>query len=173
MTDQAVQAVLELYPRIFFACHRRHVPDPATRRLVSEHQVSILAHLDEVEPLSMTALAAHMGVTPGTMSLNVQRLSRRGYVLRRRDRRDNRRVLLRLSPAGARVRDAQSVLEPDLVRSMVSRLAPQDRADAVRGLELLAQAATEEMRARGRRGRGNRGVRRTRTFQLSHEENSS
>src|SRR5438552_2698612 len=104
-----VQAVLAHYPRIFFACHTRHVRDPQSRRKLSAHQASILDHLDEVEPTSVLHLARHMGVTASTMSLGAARLVRLGYVRRSRDRGDRRFVSLRLTAAGARIRDASSV----------------------------------------------------------------
>src|SRR2546425_1403510 len=84
MTSDAARQLMELYPRIYFACHTRHVRDPRTRRLLSAHQASILDHLDEREPLTLVDLARHMGVTPSTMSLHVERLVRRGYVSRLR-----------------------------------------------------------------------------------------
>ncbi len=84
MAKDAVKQVMELYPRIYFACHTRHVRDPQSHRLLSAHQASILDHLDEHEPLSLLDLARHMGVTPSTMSLNIERLVRRGYVSRDR-----------------------------------------------------------------------------------------
>jgi DNA-binding MarR family transcriptional regulator len=65
----ARDAVLTLYPRIYFACHTRHVRDPQSQRLLSRHQASILDHLDELEPTTVIDLARHMGVTPATMSL--------------------------------------------------------------------------------------------------------
>jgi DNA-binding MarR family transcriptional regulator len=139
--DDGVRRLMNLYPRVFFTCHERHVQDPATRRLVSEHQASILAHLDEIHPMSLTGLARHMGVTPGTMSIAVQRLERRGYIRRRRDKADSRRTLLTLSAAGARLRDAQSVLAPHRVRDLLARLAPADRERALEGLAVLASAA--------------------------------
>ena len=37
MRRDAVRAVMENYPRIYFACHTRHVKDPKTRRQVSAH----------------------------------------------------------------------------------------------------------------------------------------
>jgi hypothetical protein len=40
---------------------------------------------------------------------------------------------------------AQSVLEPARVRAMLRHLTPAERADALRGLALLARAATQEM----------------------------
>lgn len=141
MTADSAQRLLSAYPRIFFACHARHVRDPKTRRLLSSHQASILDHLDSVEHITLMGLAKHMGVTAGTMSLAIERLVRRGYVQRLRDTADKRRVQLRLTTAGVRIREASSVLEPARVRALVATMAPRDREAALAGLELLARAA--------------------------------
>jgi MarR family transcriptional regulator, organic hydroperoxide resistance regulator len=145
MRGNPVWQVMSLYPKIFFACHTRHVRDPKSRRILSSHQASILDHLDERESLPLMILARHMGVTPSTMSISIERLVRQGYVLRSRDRNDGRRVSLTLSAVGARVRDSKSVLDPVRVRQMLSRLAPRQRDEAVRGLALLAEAAQKFM----------------------------
>jgi DNA-binding MarR family transcriptional regulator len=147
MTDRDVRRLLEHYPRIFFACHSRHVRDPASRRVLSAHQASLLDHLDEVEPTSVMDLAKHMGVTASTMSIAVERLARHGYVIRSRHPGDGRRVNLTLSAAGVRVRDAQSVLDPHRVRGMLSHLSAPECRRALDGLALLARAAQEEMHA--------------------------
>ena len=55
---------------------------------------------------------------------------------------------MRLTAAGERLRAAQKVLEPRLVRSMLSHLSPADRRDALRGLELLGSAAREQTKER-------------------------
>ena len=116
--------LMTLYPRIYFACHQRHIADPATARRISAHQASILDHLDELETTSLAGLARHMGVTPSTMSLAIDRLERGGYVVRRRDLADRRRVHLTLTKQGVRIREARSVLDPSLVRSMLQQLSP-------------------------------------------------
>jgi DNA-binding MarR family transcriptional regulator len=132
---------MRLYPKIYFACHTRHVRDVQSGHLLSRHQASVLDHLDEVDPITLNGLARHMGVTAGTMSLTIDRLERKGYVVRVRDAADRRRVHVRLTSAGVRVRDASSVLDPPLVEALVSRLSDEDRAAAIRGLALLAGAA--------------------------------
>ena len=137
----ALTAVMTLYPRIYFACHTRHVRDPQTQRLLSRHQASILDHLDEIEPTTVMDLAAHMGVTAATMSLSVDRLERKGYVVRLKDAKDRRRVHVRLTTAGVRVREASSVLDPARVEALVSRLTEEERTRAIEGLGLLADAA--------------------------------
>jgi DNA-binding MarR family transcriptional regulator len=136
-----VEAVLRCYPRIYFACHRRHVRDEKTKRILSSHQASILDHLDDIEPTAVHELARHMGVTPSTMSLNIDRLETGGYVRRTRDPQDSRRVQLRLTKAGVRIKQKQKVLDPELVGAMLDQLSSAEREQALAGLELLAKAA--------------------------------
>ena len=143
----ALSAVMTLYPRIYFACHTRHVRDPQSQRLLSRHQASILDHLDEIDPTTVMDLAAHMGVTAATMSLSIDRLERKGYVVRLKDAKDRRRVHVRLTTAGVRMREASSVLDAGRVEALVARLSDDDRARAIDGLSLLARAAQEEMAA--------------------------
>jgi DNA-binding MarR family transcriptional regulator len=149
MPQSDVATVLDAYPRIYFACHRRHVYDEEQRRLVSAHQASILDHLDAVESTVLSDLAKHMGVTPSTMSLAVDRLERNGYVVRERDAADRRRVRVRLTEAGERIRRANSVLDPALVAAMLEQLPAGERRDALRGLALLARAADASRVAAG------------------------
>jgi DNA-binding MarR family transcriptional regulator len=144
---EAMAAVMTLYPRIYFACHTRHVRDPQSQRLLSRHQASILDHLDELEPTTVMDLASHMGVTAATMSLAIDRLERKGYVVRLRDAKDRRRVHVRLTSAGVRIKEASSVLDPARVEALVARLNDADRKRAVEGLALLARAAQEQMAA--------------------------
>jgi DNA-binding MarR family transcriptional regulator len=146
-----VRRVLEAYPRIYFACHTRHVRDPQSGEDINAHQASILDHLDEVDAMSMTDLAGHIGVTVATMSLTIDRLERKGYVRRDRDPHDGRRVLLRATPAGVRLREAKSVLDPARVERVLAQLSPPDRQAALQGLQMLARASEAQMRSRNSR----------------------
>ncbi|HYL74743.1 MAG TPA: MarR family transcriptional regulator [Bryobacteraceae bacterium] len=146
--DQVAQ-LLNFYPRIYFACHMRHVPDPKRNRTLSSHQASVLDHLDEIEPTGLLALAAHMGVTASTMSLMIDRLARGGYVIRGRDAKDGRRVKLRLTKAGVRIKSQQKVLDPERVRTVLGELTPAEREQALHGMELLARASVEAMQKSG------------------------
>ena len=148
-----VQSLLAAYPRIYFACHRRHVRDPRTRRVLSAHQASILDHLDAVEPTTLGDLAGHMGVTPATMSIAIDRLENAGYVTRARSAADRRRAELRLTPAGERIKSASSVLEPDRVKALLDQIPAKERREALAGLTRLAEAADAAIRARARSAR--------------------
>src|SRR6478735_12238496 len=141
---EAMTAVMTLYPRIYSACHTRHVRDPLSQRLLSRHQASILDHLDEIEPTTVMDLAGHMGVTSATMSIALDRLERKGYVVRLKDTKDRRRVHVRLTTAGVRVRESSSVLDASRVEALVARLTDEERARAIEGLGLLARAGQDQ-----------------------------
>lgn len=147
-----VAQVFRDYPRIYLACHRRHVRDTRRGTLVSARQASILDHLDAVVPTMLADLAAHLGVTPATMSIAVARLVDHGYVTRVLDPIDRRKVQLRLTDAGVRISAANSVLEPRLVEDMLDQLSERDRRTALRGLALLGRAAMAAQKERTRSG---------------------
>lgn len=140
---------MALYPLIYFACHTRHVVDPKQNRAISSHQASVLDHLDEVEPTGLLTLAAHMGVTASTMSLMIDRLARGGYVIREKDAKDGRRVNLRLTKTGVRIKTKNSVLDPARVDAMLAQLSADERKEALHGLALLARASGQAMQQRG------------------------
>lgn len=147
MGREDIELILTFYPKIYFACHTRHVHDPAKGVKLTSHQGSILDHLDDKEPLSLQELALHLGVTPSTMSITIDRLEKLHYVRRERDTKDSRKVNLLLTPAGVRIKRSKSVLDADRVASVLSRLTETERVTALKGLGLLAYAAEMEMKS--------------------------
>ena len=141
MAEDPVARILAAYPLIHHAWRRRQVRDPAGGPPVSSHQATVLGHLDRTTGLSLSELAARMGVTLATMSLLVERLVRAGLVRRQRHPGDARRILIRLTAAGARIRAAHSLLDPERVRVLLDRLTPAERAASVEGIAHLARAA--------------------------------
>jgi DNA-binding MarR family transcriptional regulator len=136
-----ISTVLHAHDRILRACRPRRVVDPDGGPEVSAHQAGVLAYLDEEDPTMVGELAEHAGVTASTMSLTLTRLERAGYIRRERDPADRRVMNVRLTEAGARVRGASTSLDVDRVDGMLRALSPAQRAEALRGLVLLADAA--------------------------------
>lgn len=136
-----LDSVLHAYLRIHAACRARHVRDPLGGGRLSAHQASILAHLDDADPTMVGELAEHLGVTASTMSITLKRLESAGYVRRDRDPSDRRAMNVRLTEAGVRMKEVRTMLDPERVAAMLHMLGPEERAGAVRGLHLLADAA--------------------------------
>jgi DNA-binding MarR family transcriptional regulator len=101
--------------------------------------LEVLQHLSASGPLTVGEQALHLGLRRNSVSELLQRLEAKGLVGRIRDERDERRVLVWLTPAG---RDVVSrvgqVLAPDLLSQVMVTLSPEERAAVVRGFELLA-----------------------------------
>jgi DNA-binding MarR family transcriptional regulator len=70
---------------------------------------------------------------------------RAGYVIRGRDSKDGRRVNLRLTKAGVRIKSEKSVLDPARVRNVLAQLTAQERKETIHGLALLARASEQAM----------------------------
>ena len=141
MLDAQVEAILAAYPTLHAAWRRRGVQDQTSGRRVSNHQAGILEQLDPGVPITVGDLARRLGVTPATISIQLARLVRLRLVLREADPQDGRRVRLRLSEAGARMRNLRSLLDPERVRAALARLPEPEREAAIAGLRALAAAA--------------------------------
>ncbi len=140
--------LMDYYPRIYFACHTRHVTDKETGAKLTANQASILDHLDKEEAVSVYDLAMHMGVTPSTMSISIDKLVGQGYVKREKDKKDARKTNLTLTGPGLKIKQSHSVLDPLAVEALLSRLSPTERKLALDGLGLLAYAAEMEMKSK-------------------------
>jgi DNA-binding MarR family transcriptional regulator len=148
MLNQEIDRLMGFYPKIYFACHTRHVTDKHTGVKLTANQASILDHLDSFEPVTLYDLAMHMGVTPSTMSISVERVVKLGYVARAKDKKDGRKVNLTLTKQGEAIKRAKSVLDPHLVQALLNRLTATERKLALDGMGLLAYAAEMEMKTK-------------------------
>lgn len=150
MLEQQIRRLMDAYPAIFLACHRRHVRDDETGKNVSENQASILDHLHVTRPTTLSKLAEHLGVSRSTMSITVARLVKAGYIARARGKTDRRCVALTLTPAGAWIREHNTILDPELVEEMFRRMREPELENALRGIESLAKHAGIMLRQRSR-----------------------
>jgi len=138
MADAQVLDVLRFYPRIYFACHVRHVRARSTEHALSDRDSMLLGHLMGEAPWNPGDLAGHMGVAPSTMTETIDRLERLGYVTRSRKGRETE---VRITPRGVEAMAATSVLDAARVKELLATLPPAERRRAIDGLALLASAA--------------------------------
>lgn len=136
-----MRAVQACYPQIYMACHTRHTRQRSTAHRLSSHDSSLLVHLDERRPTRPAALARHLGVGGPTLSASLRRLETLGYLSRQRSEADGRAIELRLTRRGTLAMRATSVLETSRVRALLGLLSPEERMQAIEGLELLARGA--------------------------------
>ena len=103
MFEDNIRRLMAAYPTIYLACHREHVHADEQGNPITEHQASVLDHLDIARPTTPSRLAEHMGVSRSTMSSTVSRLVHAGLIVRKSARNDRRSVELTLTPAGRQI----------------------------------------------------------------------
>ena len=150
MFDSQVRRLLDVYPAIFLACHRQLVREDESGKSITEPQASVLDHLHATRATTLSKLAEHMGVSRSTMSITVARLVRGGHIKRSRNNSDARCVNLTLTPAGARVKEQNTILEPELVKRMFRLMPAGEIETALQGIECLANYARILLRQRKR-----------------------
>ncbi len=138
--EQMARDIQRHYPRIYIACHVDHRARRGQGPTISARDQTILAHVPNagVRP---QALAAHLKVTPSTMSAALKRLTAMGFITMAPEAKDARAKVVRLADAGRAALSQTSVLESSKVKAALARLSAPERAAVVRGLELLADAA--------------------------------
>jgi len=95
-------------------------------------QLRILALLRQEGPATVGQLAAHLGVTLPSITATVDRLVQQGLVIREDDPADRRRVINRLTPAGA---------------ALIERLQEGRRARLVAALQRLSEEELNRLAA--------------------------
>jgi DNA-binding MarR family transcriptional regulator len=113
-------------------------------RILREHNLTVgsLNALEVIagdpDPLTPTEVARRMTipVTTATMTGVLDTLERNGYIERRRHPTDRRRVHLRLTPEGRRVRDD---VVPRLFQQHKTWIAPLTKAERVAVTDVLAR----------------------------------
>jgi DNA-binding MarR family transcriptional regulator len=96
---------------------------------LTHQQVRTLCLLDAFEPVCISTLAEKCGVKKSATSIMVSRLAKQGLVWKERAPHDRRKVLVRLTALGERVKEAPSAVD-------MTKLAAHLRA---RGLDRAIQ----------------------------------
>jgi MarR family transcriptional regulator, organic hydroperoxide resistance regulator len=123
------------YRRLWGALHRGDEPG------LSQHERQLLHHVPAAGGVALTDLARHLALPKSTASVVVKDLERRGFVRRRRDARDERRLAIVLTAEGRRRVAGDTVLEPKPLAQALDALAAGRRAKLLDSIEALADAA--------------------------------
>lgn len=138
--DPDVFAILRAYPQIYFACHEEHRTRERSAHGLTGREAGVLTHIDVAEGIGAGELARHLGVAASSLSATLKRLAGLGLI-EDAPSDDARRRRVRLTDGGRAALAEDSVLDAGRVAGVLALLEPGDRARAVEGLALLAQAA--------------------------------
>jgi MarR family transcriptional regulator, organic hydroperoxide resistance regulator len=124
-----------LYGRLWRAFFKSDVED------LSQHELQLLHHIGDERGVPLGVVARHLGIPKSSASERVKSLERRGFLMRRRDPEDERRLSIVLTDAGAARVRRDSVLDLVRLAAALKKISAGDRKALLAGLERLAAAA--------------------------------
>jgi len=123
------------YATIWMALHRGDEPD------LSQHERQLLHHVPARGSVELNHIALHLALPKSTASALVKDLERRGFVTRRRDPRDERRLAITLTSKGLERVAADSVLDLGGLQAALAELSRGERQALLTAIEKLAASA--------------------------------
>jgi DNA-binding MarR family transcriptional regulator len=124
-----------LYGRLWRAFFKADAED------LSQHERQLLHHIAADNGIPLGAVARHLGIPKSSASEQVKSLERRGFLTRRRDPADERRLSIVLTALGAARVEQDSVLDLSRLAAALKKLSAEDRRALLAGLEQLTAAA--------------------------------
>jgi DNA-binding MarR family transcriptional regulator len=116
---------------------------PVLRELgLTYPQYLVMLVLWEQEPQTVGALGARLYLDSGTLTPLLKRMENAGFVTRKRDPRDERRVMIGLTERGKALR-ADALHVPDTIAAGRTPEGVKELRDSVRGLVALLAASAK------------------------------
>ena len=115
---------------------------------VSMLHVQVLAHLERTGRVSMSSLADHLGVSLPNASGIVSRMEERRLIERSHDQGDRRRVIVRLTDAGAAFTNELGDLRRARFTALVASLPADSQQNLLRAIRDVRAAISEPSRER-------------------------
>ncbi len=107
----------------------------------------ILEALLHKGPLNVNALCPVAQLTPGSVSVAIDRLEEKGWVERRNDPGDRRARIVHLTAEGERLIGEAFAKHAAALETATSGLTPEEKSEAVRLLKKLGLRAEEVLRS--------------------------
>ena len=125
----------QLYGRVWRAFFKADAED------LSQHERQLLHHVAGQKGTPLGVVARHLGIPKSSASEQVKGLERRGFLTRRRDPDDERRLSIVLTASGVARMRQDSVLDLVRLSAALKRMSAEDRQALLAGLGRLAAAA--------------------------------
>jgi DNA-binding MarR family transcriptional regulator len=122
----------QLYGRVWRAFFKGDTED------LTQHERQLLHHVPSEGGIPLGDVARHLGIPKSSASERVKSLERRGFLTRRRDSKDERRLAIVLTKAGAARMRSDSILDLGRLRPALKQLTPAQRTALFNGLDRLA-----------------------------------
>lgn len=106
---------------------------------LSMTEVHTLENIEKSTTKTMTDIAKLQMVTQGTLTVAVNRLVKKGFVWRQRDKEDKRVIRLELTPVAHEVLKVHNRFHESMIDSLISEMHVDDDANLMIALERIME----------------------------------
>ena len=106
---------------------------------LSINEMHLLEAVGEKKPegIPLYELAQRMDVSPPSVTVAINKLSKKGFVVKSKSEKDKRSVIVELTRMGKKMNAAHRYFHEQMVRDIDKLLTPGERDGLLRGMELL------------------------------------
>lgn len=104
---------------------------------ITNNDMHVIDAIGIDEPKNMTSIARELSVTVGTLTIAMNSLVKKGYVIRTRGEEDRRVVYISLSDKGRRAYEHHAEFHKEMIDSIAAELSSEEMEVLVRALSRL------------------------------------
>ena len=104
---------------------------------ITNNDMHIIEAVGVDQPMNMSSIAKKMLVTMGTLTISMNSLVKKGYVMRERSEEDRRVVFIRLTGKGKRAYYHHEAFHREMIEAVVKGLAEDEKEILVTSLTQL------------------------------------
>lgn len=130
-----------------------HIMDIEQKSLITEefsditnNDMHIIEAIGIKEPRNMSSVARTLSVTVGTLTIAINNLVKKGYVVRNRSTKDRRVVFIQLSERGRKAYDHHKTFHREMVAAVMDQLSEEELHVLVLTLKKLEQYFSKKQR---------------------------
>ncbi len=105
---------------------------------ISNNDMHIIEAIGMDTPKNMSTIAASLSVTVGTLTIAINNLVKKGYVLRNRSQKDRRVVFISLSEKGIKAYKHHAAFHEEMIRATIKDFSDEEVELVVKALSNLA-----------------------------------
>ena len=137
--EESLRELLLLFPQVGKGMKRGMDGCFKDQQALNPRHAKALMHLILHEPITVSDMAAQLGVSIASMSLMIADLAKHGYVLRREDPDDHRKTLVTVTPEHRAQVEELMARGTAALRRTLEGLAPEERATIIKAVRSLAR----------------------------------
>ncbi|NLV57826.1 MAG: MarR family transcriptional regulator [Clostridiales bacterium] len=111
---------------------------------LSIREVHVIEAVCEASEPRMTVLARQLHVTPGSLSVAVTTLQRKGYLLREQGREDKRVIYIRPTEKALKIQDKHKAFHQEMVEAVMGLISDQELTILLKALDSVDRYFTQK-----------------------------